>query len=67
MIDGLYTQEEIDTGNTSWIGGRKPNAGDISIVPERDIAYGESLTDDDRTIIGKDVPSLLYGLNLKPE
>lgn len=67
QTDGLYTQEEIDTGKYYLIGGRKPNAGDIKFVPQRDIAYGESLTDDDRTIIGKDVPSFTYGLNLNLE
>lgn len=73
--DGLYTQEEIDAGRY-YIYGRAPQAGDIKYVPQRegvkyvcDLAKGEStanasITDDDRTIIGKDVPDFTYGINL---
>ena len=77
--DGLYTQEEIDNGEF-YVYGRKPNAGDIKYVTQRkdvkqykDLTeeqkvnndWGEaSITDDDRTIIGKDVPTLTYGVNL---
>lgn len=73
--DGLYTQEEIDAGRY-YIFGRKPNAGDLKYVPQRegvkyycDLAEGEdevnaSITDADRTVIGKDVPDFTYGLNI---
>lgn len=62
--DGLYTQAEIDAGHYYKIGKIVPNAGDIKFVPQRDIAYKEEITDNDRTIIGKDVPDFTYGLNL---
>ena len=61
--DGLYTQEEIDKGEY-YTFGRKPNAGDIKYVPTRDgVKYKETITSDDKTIIGKDVPTMTYGLN----
>ena len=61
---GLYTQEEIDAGHYYTL-GRKPNAGDIKYVPQRDnVEWGSAITDDDRTIIGCDVPKLTYGLNI---
>lgn len=62
--DGLYTQEEIDNGRYYKMGDLVPNAGDIKFVPQRDIEYGENLTGEDRTIIGKDVPDFTYGMNL---
>jgi len=62
--DGLYTQAEIDAGHYYTYGGVTPNAGDIKFVPQRTINYGEQINDDDRTIIGRDVPSFTYGLNL---
>ena len=62
--DGLYTQEEIDAGHY-YMYGRKPNAGDIKYVPQREgVEWGSSITDDDRTIIGKDVPDFTYGVNI---
>lgn len=62
--DGLYTQEEIDAGHY-YVYGRKPNAGDIKYVPQREnVEWGSSITDDDRTIIGKDVPDFTYGVNI---
>lgn len=77
--DGLYTQEDIDAGHY-YVYGRHPKAGDIKYVSQRkDIKYYNELTeeqikggdlteasinDDDRTIIGKDVPDFTYGLNL---
>lgn len=62
--DGLYTQEEIDAGHY-YTFGRKPNAGDIKYVPQRsDVKWGDAITDDDRTIIGCDVPKFTYGINL---
>lgn len=73
--DGLYTQEEIDAGRY-YIYGRHPKAGDLKYVPQRegvkyycDLEEGEdevnaSITDDDRTIIGKDVPDFTYGINV---
>lgn len=73
--DGLYTQEEIDKG-LFYTFGRKPNAGDIKYVPQRDNVkyYGElkegeseslaAISGEDRTIIGKDVPDFTYGINL---
>jgi hypothetical protein len=62
--DGLYTQEEIDAGHY-YRYGRTPNAGDIKYVPQRkDVKWGEDITDDDRTIIGKDVPDFTYGVNI---
>ena len=61
--DGLYTQEEIDAGHYKY--GRKPNAGDIKYVPQREnVEWGDDITDDDRTIIGKDVPDFTYGINI---
>ncbi|MDO4180200.1 MAG: SusC/RagA family TonB-linked outer membrane protein, partial [Bacteroidales bacterium] len=63
--DGLYTQEEIDAGKYYKYGTTIPNAGDIKYVPQRDLEYGESISlDQDRTIIGCDVPSFTYGLNI---
>ena len=62
--DGLYSQEEIDAGHF-YTFGRKPNAGDIKYVPQRDdVEWGSAITGDDRTIIGKDVPDFTYGLNI---
>ena len=62
--DGLYTQKEIDEGHY-YTYGRKPNAGDIKYVPQReDVEWGSEITEDDRTVIGKDVPDFTYGLNL---
>ncbi len=62
--DGLYTQEEIDAGHYYQF-GRKPNAGDIKYVPQREnVEWGSNITADDRTIIGKDVPDFTYGLNI---
>ena len=61
--DGLYSQEEIDAGEY-YVFGRKPNAGDIKYVPQREgVKWGESITSDDRTVIGKDVPNFTYGIN----
>ena len=57
--DGLYTQEHY------YKDGRKPNAGDIKYVPQREnVEWGDDITDDDRTIIGKDVPDFTYGINI---
>lgn len=76
--DGLYTQEEIDAGHF-YVYGRLPKAGDIKYLPQRDdIKYYSELTDaekksdtsaaaindNDRTIIGNDVPDFTYGLNV---
>lgn len=67
VTDGLYTQEEIDAGHYYKF-GRVPNAGDIKYVPQREgVAYKSDITGDDRTVIGKDVPSFTYGLNLNME
>lgn len=64
QTDGLYTQEEIDAGHYYTFGGTTPNAGDIKFVPQRDkIEYGTAITNDDRAIIGNDVPRLTYGVN----
>ncbi|MCS2742720.1 hypothetical protein NXW72_23215, partial [Bacteroides fragilis] len=38
--------------------------GDIKFVPQRDIEYKQEITDEDRTIPGKDVPDFTYGVNL---
>lgn len=62
--DGLYTQAEIDAGHYYKYGGTTPNAGDTKFVPQRDLKWGEEITDKDRVIIGCDVPKLTYGLNL---
>lgn len=62
--DGLYTQEEIDAGHYYTYGGVTPNAGDTKFVPQRDLKWGEEITDDDRTIIGCEVPDFTYGINL---
>lgn len=63
--DGLYTQADIDAGHYYTYGGVTPNAGDIKFVPQREgVEYGEAITAEDRTIIGKDVPSITYGANL---
>ena len=62
--DGLYSQEEIDKGHY-YTFGRKPNAGDIKYVPQReDVEWGTAITSEDRTIIGKDIPDFTYGLNI---
>lgn len=77
--DGLYSQEDIDAGHY-YIYGRHPKAGDIKYIPQREGAkyYSDlteeqkkagdtsqaSINDDDRTIIGKDVPDFTYGLNV---
>lgn len=62
--DGLYTQEEIDAGHY-YTYGRKPRAGDIKYVPQREnVEWGSAITGEDRTIIGKDVPDFTYGINL---
>lgn len=62
--NGLYTQEEIDNGQYYTYGNVTPNAGDIKFVPNRDIKYKEAITNDDRVIIGNDVPKITYGVNL---
>lgn len=62
--NGLYTQQEIDEGHY-YIFGRTPKAGDIKYVPQRkDVPWKSSITDDDRTIIGCDVPNFTYGINI---
>ena len=62
--DGLYTQEEIDAGHYYKM-GRIPNAGDIKYVPQREnVEWGDELTGEDRTIIGKNVPDFTYGINV---
>ena len=41
--DGLYTQEEIDAGHY-YKYGRKPNAGDIKYVPQREnVEWGDDI------------------------
>ena len=62
--DGLYTQEEIDAGHYYTYGGVTPNAGDTKFVPQRELDWGEEITDSDRTIIGCEVPDFTYGINL---
>jgi len=62
--DGLYTQSDIDNGHYYKYGNVIPNAGDIKFIPQRKIKYGEAITNDDRTIIGNDVPNITYGLNM---
>lgn len=64
QTDGLYTQPDIDKGNYYKYGNVTPNPGDIKFVPQRDIEYGSAITNDDRTIIGNDVPKITYGLNI---
>ena len=59
--DGLYTQEEIDAGHYYTYGGVTPNAGDTKFVPQRELDWGEEITDSDRTIIGCEVPDFTYG------
>lgn len=61
---GLYTQEEIDAGHY-YKNGRVPNAGDVKYVPNRpDLPWGSSIDiNEDRVIIGKDVPDFTYGIN----
>lgn len=73
--DGLYTQDEIDAGRF-YTFGRKPNAGDIKYVPQRedvklygDLLSGEdeshaAISGEDRCVIGKDIPDLTYGINV---
>lgn len=62
--DGLYTQSEIDAGHY-YTFGRKPNAGDVKYVPQRDnVEWGSPITGEDRAVIGKDVPDITYGINL---
>lgn len=64
QTDGLYTQEEIDAGHY-YVLGRTPNAGDIKYVPQREnVEWGDAITGEDRTILGKDVPDFTYGLNI---
>nr|WP_286833507.1 SusC/RagA family TonB-linked outer membrane protein [Proteiniphilum sp. UBA5280] len=62
--DGLYTQSDIDNSEYYKYGNVVPNAGDIKFIPQRDIKYKESITNDDRAIIGNDVPNITYGLNM---
>ena len=62
--DGLYTQADIDAGHYYTLSGVVPNAGDVKFVPQRDIEYKQEITDEDRTILGKDVPDFTYGVNL---
>lgn len=62
--DGLYTQEEIDAGHYYTYGGVTPNAGDTKFIPQRKLNWGEEITDNDRTIIGCEVPDFTYGINL---
>lgn len=62
--NGLYTQEEIDAGHYYTYGGVTPNAGDTKFVPQRELGWKEEITDNDRTIIGCEVPDFTYGINL---
>lgn len=67
VTDGLYTQEEIDKGEY-YTFGRIPNAGDIKYIPQREgVAFGQEITGEDRAVIGVDVPTFTYGLNLNLE
>ena len=36
----------------------------LNSFPQRDIEYKQEITDEDRTILGKDVPDFTYGVNL---
>lgn len=62
--DGLYTQEEIDAGHYYTYGHLKPNAGDTKFVPQHDLEWGKDISDEERTVIGCDVPDFTYGVNL---
>ena len=62
--NGLYSQAEIDAKEYYTLNKITPNAGDIKFVTERDIEFGDDITNEDRTIIGSDTPTLSYGLNL---
>jgi len=67
VTNGLYTQEEIDAGQYYRF-GRVPNAGDIKYVPQREgVQYKEEITGEDRAIVGSDVPTFTYGINLNLE
>lgn len=67
VTDGLYSQAEIDA-KQYYVFGRVPNAGDIKYVPQREgVQFGEDITGEDRAIIGSDVPTFTYGINLNLE
>lgn len=60
----LYTQQEIDN-KEYYRFGRTPNAGDIRYLPLRDnVKYGESITGDDRIVLGSNEPKFTYGINV---
>lgn len=63
--DGLYTQDEIDAGHY-YKNGRVPNAGDVKYLPNRpDVPWGSSIDrNEDRVIIGDEIPNFTYGINL---
>lgn len=67
VTDGLYSQEEIDAGQFYRF-GRTPQAGDIKYLPQREgVQFGDEITGDDRRVIGSDVPTFTYGINLNLE
>lgn len=61
--DGLYTQEDIDSGNYTIANGRKPIAGDIKYVKTADDGTNV-INGNDRIISKSDVPDFTYGLSM---
>ena len=64
--DGLYSQEDKDNGAIVPIGGVTGNidAGSIKLVDQD--GDGE-ITPEDRKVVGSDVPTFTYGVNLNLE
>jgi|GEM_PF-4457124 len=64
----LYSQEEIENKQYYEAFGRKPNAGDLKYLPNREnVEFGSSITGDDRVVLGSNEPTSTYGFNVNLE
>lgn len=64
--DGLYSTQDIESGNVVPYGKKMPEAGLIKLVdqPDADGKLDGVINDNDRKVVGNDVPRLTYGANL---
>ncbi|MBS2213817.1 TonB-dependent receptor [Carboxylicivirga mesophila] len=59
--DGLYSEQDIADGKAIPLGSQMPEAGMIKYVDKNGDGV---INDDDRTVVGNDVPSFIYGMNI---
>lgn len=61
LTDGLYSQEDIDSGNYTKVGSKVPQAGDIKYIDQNDDGQIDA---EDRKVTKCDVANFEYGLSL---